>query len=152
MEEKFVLKAVVDGSGNGAKGSACAAVVFDHDGIKIKEKTLVWGRGTNNIAEYRAVGLALEIGLALQADEMTIFSDSQLIVNQLQENWKCKDQDLRDIRDEVWEIADEFDYLKIIWVRRKKTKRPDHLCRVALKDLPDFIAEFENHPPIVIPE
>lgn len=146
VRDKFRLVAKVDGSGNGARGSAAAAVIFDPDGIVIKEKAIVWGRGTNNIAEYRAVLLAIEVACALEADELEVLSDSQLVVNQLQENWDCKDQGLQIIREEVWDFASDLEFIEIRWIPREENTRADHLCRVAMKDLPPQ-GKFGNPPP-----
>lgn len=147
MSEQFRLVAKVDGSGNGARGSAAAAVLFDIDGIVIKEKAIVWGRGTNNIAEYRAVLLAIEVACALEADELEVLSDSQLVVNQLQENWDCKDKALQRIRQEVWDFAFDLDFIEIRWIPREENKRSDHLCRVAMKSISPEMSEFGDPPP-----
>ena len=134
MPELLKLIAKVDGSGNAPGGSAAGAVLFDEDGNVIKEKAIAWGRSTNNIAEYKAVILGIEVALSLEADELEILSDSQLIVNQIQENWDCKDSSLADLRDVVHDLASSFDYVSISWIPREQNKRADYLAGQARKE------------------
>ena len=129
---KVIIKC--DGSGNSPRGSAAACVVFDEDGNVLKEKAIAWGKATNNIAEYKAVILGIEVACDLEADEVEIFSDSQLIVNQILENWDCKDQSLADLRDIAHGLARVFDSISISWIPREQNKRADYLAGKALND------------------
>jgi ribonuclease HI len=134
MSDQLKLVAKVDGSGNSPRGSAAGAVVFDIDGNVLKEKAISWGKSTNNVAEYKAVILGIEVALSLEADELEILSDSQLIVNQVQGNWDCKDIRLQDLRDSVQSLGDSFDYISIAWIPREQNSRADYLAGKALKE------------------
>lgn len=134
MSEKLKLVAKVDGSGNSPKGSAAGCVIFDEEGNVLKEKAISWGKSTNNIAEYKAVILGIEVALSLEADELEILSDSQLIVNQVQELWDCKDSSLTELREIVHSLASSFDYVSIDWIPREQNKRADYLAGKALKE------------------
>ena len=50
---------------------------------------------TNNIVEYEACILGLETALELEIRRMEIFSDSNLVIRQIQCDWKTKDVKLR---------------------------------------------------------
>ena len=45
---------------------------------------------TNNRAEYEALIIGLEILIKLGATEVEVFSDSELVINQLEGEYKCK--------------------------------------------------------------
>lgn len=130
--DMFRLIAKVDGSGNGARGSSAACVVFDSDGIIIKEKAIAWGVGTNNVAEYKSVLLAIEVARELEADELEILSDSQLIVNQVNGDWDCKDVDLQVLLNEVHDRGSHFSFISISWIPREQNGRADLLAGKAL--------------------
>lgn len=66
------------------------------------------GEGTNNIAEYEALLYALWIIYSHQIKDVEINSDSDLMVNQVNGNWRCKDKKLKKLCDEAQE---KIDYL-----------------------------------------
>ncbi len=133
MSDKLKVIAKVDGSGNAPGGSAAGCVIFDEDGNVLKEKAIAWGKSTNNIAEYKAVILGIEVACSLEADELEILSDSQLIVNQIEENWNCEDGSLAKLRDIVHDLASSFDYVSISWIPREQNSRADYLAGQARK-------------------
>ena len=124
-----------DGSGNSPKGSTAGAVISDpKSGDVLMERSRVLPLCSNNIAEYEGVILALEMAIDLEAEDLRIHSDSQLIVNQTNGKWKIKENKLIALRSRVWELGKQIPGdLEIVWVRREKNHRADHLCRVALK-------------------
>ncbi|MDD1756394.1 MAG: ribonuclease HI family protein [Methanomassiliicoccales archaeon] len=88
--------------------SAYAIVVCSADGKRLKELARFIGLGTNNEAEYRGVIAALEEGRALGADELEITSDSQLLVRQINRQYRVKAQNLRPMVEEVWQRMTAF--------------------------------------------
>lgn len=131
------LKAIAycDGSGNSPKGSTCACVVFDSQtGHVLSEKSKSLVLCSNNIAEYEGLILALETAKDLGVTDLQVFSDSQLIVNQIHENWKVKEVSLLTLRSTAWAIGMTFDSLTLTWVPRENNKRADSLCRSELKN------------------
>ena len=81
----------VDGACSGNPGPTRIAVFSEDFGIKT---VLDDGNGTNNIAEYHALIYALAIAQHLE-DNVVIKSDSKLVVEQVNGNWKVKDQTLK---------------------------------------------------------
>lgn len=133
--EVFKAKAKCDGSGNSPRGSTCAAVIFDEDGQIIHERSRQLPDGSsNNVAEYSGVILAIEVALELEVDELEIFSDSQLIVNQINGKWRVKDAKLLPYRETAWELASSLSSVKLSWIPREENTRADHLCRVLLNE------------------
>lgn len=140
MGEVFKLIGKCDGSGNAPTSSACACVLFDEDGVRIAERWEAWGASTNNIAEYKGAILALKTALEMEADEFELMSDSQLIVNQIQGNWKCKQRELEVLRDVARDLGSQFSKVEIKWIPREKNTRADHLASKARRD---FLATLD---------
>ena len=89
-----------DGSSRGNPGPAGCAFVVYRDGIKVHEFSRNLGRETNNYAEYHALLDALEYINSICVntgvdDDVTIHSDSQLVIKQVKGEWKCKKEKLK---------------------------------------------------------
>lgn len=98
-----MLKIYCDGGSRGNPGPAAAAfVVHDKDFRVIAKKGIYLGRATNNVAEYSAVIQALEwanknkLGVSV-----TVYLDSQLIVNQLTGKFKIREKTLQKLAAQV---------------------------------------------------
>jgi ribonuclease HI len=74
---------------------------------------------TNNQAEYLSIIKALESHS--DESEIIIFSDSQLVVNQLNHKYFIKDGNLRKLALKVWKLI-ETKNIKFIHIPRKKNK------------------------------
>lgn len=73
---------------------------------------------TNNQAEYMAIISALE--KFKDSDEITIHSDSKIVVNQLNHNFAINDDKLRELARQAWILISKFSNLTIIWIPREK--------------------------------
>lgn len=94
-----------DGGSRGNPGPASIGVVIDIDG-KIQELSEYIGEGTNNMAEYTAVIHGLEwVSANIQDSDIFIdfFLDSQLVVEQLNGNYKMKNEGLKPL---FWQIRE----------------------------------------------
>src|SRR4051794_7045822 len=92
--------AFCDGSGNSPRGSSCACVVLDSvSGEVLAEVGTVIDKCSNNVAEYHGLHLALMTAAEIGITHLEVFSDSQLIVNQVNEKWDVKDPNLSLCRD-----------------------------------------------------
>lgn len=97
----MILKIFTDGGSKGNPGPASIGIVFYLDGKKIFTHREDIGVATNNEAEYRAVIAALEkfknTEYGIQNIEgIKLFSDSQLLVNQLNGTYKVKNARIRE--------------------------------------------------------
>ena len=92
----------VDGGSRGNPGpAAIAAVVTDPSGAMLAERAETIGEATNNVAEYRALLLGIDLAKQLGADEVEFVGDSMLIVEQVRGRWKVKQEHLRPLHAEV---------------------------------------------------
>lgn len=98
----MVLQIYTDGGSKGNPGPASIGIAYIVDGKKIETYREDIGHATNNEAEYTALVRALEIVKkssklqALSYKSIQVFSDSRLMVNQVNGMWKVKEARLRD--------------------------------------------------------
>ena len=76
------------------------------------------GSGTNNKAEYKALVRALKRAKKYTKGHVLCYSDSQLMVNQLNGRWKIKDKKLKILANKIFELSDNFENIKFVHVRR----------------------------------
>jgi ribonuclease HI len=131
LARKLVVN--VDGGARGNPGpAAIAAVVQDAEGQVLQEKGEKIGRATNNVAEYRALLLGIEMAAALGASELELVGDSELIVRQVEGKYKVKDAALRELHTEVKRALEPFENWSIRHVRREHNAEADRLVNEAL--------------------
>ena len=123
----------VDGGSRGNPGpAAVAAVVSTADGEVLEERAELIGNATNNVAEYRALLLGIELARALGADEVELIGDSQLIVRQVKGEYRVKDPGLKPLHAEVRDALGGFKDWSIRDVRREQNADADRLVNEAL--------------------
>ncbi len=89
MAESII--AHIDGGSRGNPGPAAAAFVLtDPRGRKLQARAFFLGEATNNVAEYTAIHKALEAARSLGAGQITVYSDSELLVRQINGQYKVK--------------------------------------------------------------
>jgi ribonuclease HI len=123
----------VDGGSRGNPGpAAIAAVVTDPSGAMLAERAETIGEATNNVAEYRALLLGIDLAKQLGADEVEFVGDSMLIVEQVRGRWKVKQEHLRPLHAEVRDALHDLGNWSIRHVRRGDNERADELLNGAL--------------------
>jgi ribonuclease HI len=129
--EKLVVN--VDGGARGNPGpAAIAAVVQAPGGEVLAERGERIGRATNNVAEYKALLLGIELAAALGAPELELVGDSELIVKQVKGEYKVKDAIMRELHAQVKQALRDFDRWSIRHVRREHNAEADRLVNEAL--------------------
>ncbi|MDW5563405.1 MAG: ribonuclease HI family protein [Methanomassiliicoccus sp.] len=124
------LKVYTDGGSRGNPGPAAYAVVITDEGNKIvREYGRYLGKMTNNEAEYNGAIAALKEALALGADEVEVFSDSEVMVRQVNGVYRCKAANLQPFLDEVRALRAKFKQTTFRNVPREHpmVSRADHL-------------------------
>lgn len=123
----------VDGGARGNPGpAAVAAVASDETGEPLAERNAYIGETTNNVAEYRAVLLALDLAEDLGAQEVEVVNDSELVARQIGGEYKVKQPHLKPLHHEVMERLRQFDRWAVRNVRRENNVRADALVNEAL--------------------
>src|SRR3989338_1900140 len=96
MTQQDSLIFYIDGASHGNPGPAgIGVVVCDSAGNIIDNICEYIGENTNNIAEYNALICSLQEGLVRKAFSITINTDSELLVKQLNGEYKVKDEKLK---------------------------------------------------------
>lgn len=126
------LSLYTDGASRGNPGPAGAGIVIKDGAKKIKEVYRYLGETTNNIAEYNAVILGLEEALGLNADEIVVSLDSELVAKQLNGEYKVKDAGMKKLFEKALELLKRFKNFEIKYIAREKNKDADKLANKAI--------------------
>ncbi|OGQ49330.1 MAG: hypothetical protein A3I09_05000 [Deltaproteobacteria bacterium RIFCSPLOWO2_02_FULL_47_10] len=122
-----------DGAARGNPGHAGIGVVIkDAKGVIVREIFEYIGETTNNQAEYKALLKALVAAGELGAEQIEIFADSELMVNQLKGLYKVKNEGLRPLFNNAKELLRKFKVCNIEYVPREKNKEADELANKAI--------------------
>ena len=123
----------VDGASRGNPGPAgIGAVIEFSDGRAARELFAYIGETTNNVAEYRALLLALEEAGRHDAGNLTVYSDSELLVRQLNGEYKVKAAHLRPLHLEAQRRLRAFPEARILHIGREENRRADLLANLAI--------------------
>jgi ribonuclease HI len=123
----------VDGGARGNPGpAAIGAIVRDGDGEVLAERGESIGRATNNVAEYKALLLGIELAAGLGASDLELVGDSELIVRQVEGRYKVKDATMKELHGEVKAALRPFESWSIRHVRRESNADADRLVNAAL--------------------
>lgn len=123
-----------DGAARGNPGPAGAgAVVTDPAGKVVAEVCRYLGdEMTNNQAEYHALLLALKEAAARGATRVAIFADSELMVRQLQGEYRVKNDGIKPLFQEAMVLLRRLGGYTIAYVPREKNRRADRLANLAI--------------------
>ena len=126
----------IDGAARGNPGPAAYAVVLQRPGQPVVEEAQTIGNATNNVAEYTALVEGLHLATELGVTKLAVFSDSELLVKQMNGEYRVKHEDLKPLFDEAKQLVAGFEQFAIVHVRREKNKRADELGNEALDGRP----------------
>ena len=123
----------VDGGARGNPGpAAVAAVASDPEGNVLAERSDEIGEATNNVAEYRAMLLGVELAKELGATEVELIGDSELIVRQLLGDYRVKQAHLQPLHAEVTAALEDLGAWSMRAVKREQNARADELVNETL--------------------
>lgn len=113
------------GSRNNPGDSACAFVICNMDDSVVEKSGYYMGIATNNQAEYYGMIKGLERCRDLGIDKVTLNSDSQLVVNQMNGFYKVKNQELAPLHQQLKELADSFETVSFHYIPRALNAEAD---------------------------
>jgi ribonuclease HI len=90
------------------------------------------GRATNNVAEYRGLLAGMAKAAELGVEELEVVSDSELLVKQMQGEYRVKNETLRELWDEAQDLDRKFRRVRYTAVRRAHNELADRLVNEAL--------------------
>lgn len=134
---KFIV--YTDGGSRGNPGPAAVGVViFSEKGEALKKYSETIGEGTNNEAEYQAVILALKKVKALYGkdkmagSEIEMRIDSELVVKQLNHEYKIIEPNIQKLFLKVWNLMLDFGKIRFVAIPREENKEADRLVNEVL--------------------
>lgn len=114
-------------------GTATGGVVLiREDGEVTREAFVVANHSTNNVAEWGALVRGIELAISQGVDCLMIYGDSDLVIRQLNRQWKCKKEHLRKFRDSAWKLLDSIGFWDAKWIPREQNTEADRLSGEAL--------------------
>jgi formyltetrahydrofolate-dependent phosphoribosylglycinamide formyltransferase len=123
----------IDGGSRGNPGPAAAGFTLtDAAGKQLRARGVFLGRATNNVAEYTGLVKALDAATQLGATQLTVFSDSELLVRQINGQYKVKSGLIRPLFGQATSLLAQFESWQVRHVRREKNVQADKLVNQAL--------------------
>lgn len=127
------LKLYTDGGARGNPGPAGIGVVLKDKGNKIVAEISEYiGKATNNQAEYEALIAGLKKAKEIGVEEVECYLDSELVVKQMNREYKVKDKNLATLFVKVWNLALGFKKITFQHVPREKNREADKLVNEAI--------------------
>ncbi len=127
------LEIFTDGGCSGNPGPAAIGVVIKNGAKTVKTLNRAIGQGTNNIAEYTALIVALQEAVILKADEVSVKTDSELMCQQVRGKYAVKHENIKPLFDQVKHLVTGFKKFQIAHVPREQNSEADALVRQVLK-------------------
>lgn len=131
-----------DGGSRGNPGPAAIGVVFcNENSQKLKEHSEYLGEATNNEAEYQAVISALKKFKAIfgkklaKNTEIELRSDSELLIRQLNGEYKILEPKIQSLFLEAWNLRLDFKRVKFKQIPRQKNQEADELVNETLNNI-----------------
>ena len=122
-----------DGGSRGNPGPAAYGYVLESDdGHVLDARGEAIGTATNNVAEYRGLIAGLESAVERGVAELEVISDSELLVKQMQGEYRVKNETLRELQREAAELASQLSRVTYTAVRRAHNELADRLVNEAL--------------------
>lgn len=129
------LAVYIDGGSRGNPGPSGGGFAVLRAGKLVHKGSQFFGFKTNNQAEYMALRLALltvHEKFGNGENELNCFMDSQLVVEQMNGNWKVKNANIKPLFQEVRRLADQFKSFTISHVPREENALADSLANQAM--------------------
>jgi len=132
-----------DGASRGNPGkSASGYLILDSSNKPLLKEVFYNGRKTNNFAEYMAIIAALEKVAKLYGYEnnVTLTSDSEVAVKQINGLYKVKEKHLKELNKKVIELASKFKSCKF-----QNAKRENKFIAIVDRELNRFLDKMEDN-------
>ncbi|KAH9323479.1 hypothetical protein KI387_018118, partial [Taxus chinensis] len=102
---------------------------------------------SNNTAEYEALIHGLHWARKKGINILQVFGDSELIVNQVKGQHATKNGLLKNYKNRVWDLIEDFKDFNIVSIPRKKNEAADRLAAVGETfDVVDNIKREKTQP------
>jgi ribonuclease HI len=121
-----------DGASRSNPGEASYGVSINLNNKEIDTLKEYIGIATNNVAEYRGLIAALEYCVKNNINDVEIYLDSLLVVQQVNKEFKVKSKKLGDLYSYSLTLIEKIKNINVVHIRREYNKRADELANEAL--------------------
>ncbi len=128
------LTIYTDGASRNNPGEAGAGIFILQDGKPIAKIARYLGTTTNNIAEYTAAIIGLEEAVKRGATNVKLFADSELLVKQLNGQYRVKNEGLKPLYQKVKELIAKIGSVEVQYIPRERNKEADALANKAIDE------------------
>ena len=125
-----IWKLSVDGASN-AQGSGAGLILTSPERIDIEYALRFGFHASNNEAEYEAVIAGLNLVHSLEVDQLEVYSDSQLVVRQIEDTYEAKSETMVLYLQKVRDLLKKFVLVQVKHVPRTENSRADSLVKLA---------------------
>lgn len=132
MPAPSLLELYCDGASRGNPGPAAYGFVVFSGGEVVAEEGKCLGITTNNVAEYEALIRGLERCRTLGGNEVVVRADSELMVRQLNGQYKVRSPHLVPLFEKARQLLRSFPRSRVLHVRREENSHADALANKAL--------------------
>ena len=132
-EARLTLR--VDGAARGNPGHAgIGGIISNEAGCKLLSFSEYIGETTNNVAEYSALIFGLREAAKLKSNSVVVYSDSELLVQQLNGLYKVKNAGLKPLFGEARRLLSSYMGVTVYHVPREENSEADKLANQAIED------------------
>jgi ribonuclease HI len=129
------LQIHIDGGCRGNPGEAGYGVyVQDGAGAEVARLYGYIGVATNNVAEYQGLINGLRFALEQGARRVRVYSDSELVVRQVEGRYKVKHAGMVPLHRQAMDLLGRFARWSVTHVPREQNKEADKLANRALDE------------------
>ena len=129
-----------DGASRGNPGPCAMGIqaLDNKQHLIYEEASYLADNNTNNFAEYRAVIRALELAVKHSVQELSLFSDSQFLIRQLEGKYKVKSSHIRPLFEQCQKLMKKIPKTHFEHIPREQNKEADALANKALDEKNPF--------------
>jgi ribonuclease HI len=140
------IKVFTDGASRGNPGhSGIGITIYDENDFILRTYKEYIGKATNNQAEYLALIKGIELvkklkesGENAEFDSIEFYSDSELVISQLNFNFRVKEPELALLNNKFHVLAKKLNKpFSVNYIERSKNKNSDRLANLAIDRLPE---------------
>ena len=128
------LTLFTDGASRNNPGESGAGIFIMRDGARLEGIARYLGTTTNNIAEYTAAIIALEHAVKLGASSVRLHADSELMVKQLNGQYKVKNEGLKPLYMKAKDLIAKIGSVEVKYIPREQNKEADALANKAIDE------------------
>ena len=130
-------KLSIDGASN-AQGSGAGLILTSPEGIDIEYALRFGFHTSNNEAEYEAIIAGLNLAHSLEVDQLEVYSDSQLVVRQIEDTYEAKSERMILYLQKVRDLLKKFVLVQVKHVPKAENSRADALAKLATTSQEDL--------------